>query len=87
MAAICISYCPKYDCLIIVQITVTLCLCVSDVYDCLIIVLIAVSLCPCVPDAYDCAVMAGGMIEGHVPCSGLYQLARVVKPGKQNRSN
>ncbi|XP_070179660.1 methyltransferase-like protein 27 isoform X2 [Littorina saxatilis] len=36
---------------------------------------------PIADNAYDCAVMAGGMIEGHVPCSGLYQLARVVKPG------
>lgn len=32
-------------------------------------------------DAYDCAVISGGMGEGHIPTVGLYQLARVVKPG------
>nr|KAG5707663.1 hypothetical protein BaRGS_031045 [Batillaria attramentaria] len=32
-------------------------------------------------DVYDCAVISGGMGEGHIPTAGLYQLARVVKPG------
>ncbi|KAK7089814.1 methyltransferase-like protein 27 [Littorina saxatilis] len=36
---------------------------------------------PIEDNTYDCAVLSGGMMEGHVPCSGLYQLARVVKPG------
>ncbi|XP_076461445.1 methyltransferase-like protein 27 isoform X2 [Babylonia areolata] len=32
-------------------------------------------------DVYDCAVIAGGMGEGHIPTSGLYELSRIVKPG------
>lgn len=32
-------------------------------------------------DVYDCAVISGGMGEGHIPTAGLYQLARIVKPG------
>ncbi|CAG5124183.1 unnamed protein product [Candidula unifasciata] len=30
---------------------------------------------------YDVAVTSGGMGEGHIPCSGLHELIRVVKPG------
>uniref|UniRef100_A0A0B6ZMB4 Methyltransferase domain-containing protein n=1 Tax=Arion vulgaris TaxID=1028688 RepID=A0A0B6ZMB4_9EUPU len=30
---------------------------------------------------YDLAVICGGMGEGHIPCSGLIELIRVVKPG------
>ncbi|BFZ01218.1 hypothetical protein BsWGS_04257 [Bradybaena similaris] len=30
---------------------------------------------------YDVAVISGGMGEGHIPCSGLHELIRVVKPG------
>jgi hypothetical protein len=34
-----------------------------------------------VADTYDCAVISGGMGEGHIPTDGLYELARIVKPG------
>ena len=37
--------------------------------------------CVCCADTYDCVVIAGGMGEGHIPTAGLYQLARIVKPG------
>ncbi|XP_052794078.1 uncharacterized protein LOC128227502 isoform X2 [Mya arenaria] len=30
---------------------------------------------------YDCAVVSGGMGEGHIPCSGLQEMCRIVKPG------
>lgn len=30
---------------------------------------------------YDCVVVAGGLGEGHIPCSGLLEMIRVVKPG------
>ena len=46
------------------------CVCCADTYDCV-----------CCADTYDCAVIAGGMGEGHIPTAGLYQLARIVKPG------
>jgi len=36
---------------------------------------------PTLADTYDCAVSSGGMGEGHIPCIGLDQLIRVVKPG------
>ncbi|GFR91738.1 Williams-Beuren syndrome chromosomal region 27 protein [Elysia marginata] len=32
-------------------------------------------------DHYDAAVISGGMGEGHIPCKGLDELLRVVKPG------
>ncbi|KAH9524583.1 hypothetical protein Btru_027262 [Bulinus truncatus] len=32
-------------------------------------------------DFYDVAVICGGMGEGHIPCSGLDELIRFVKPG------
>ncbi|KAK6186311.1 hypothetical protein SNE40_008372 [Patella caerulea] len=32
-------------------------------------------------DEYDCCVVSGGMGEGHIPCSGLHEMIRVVKPG------
>ncbi|KAK7009317.1 hypothetical protein BgiMline_000826 [Biomphalaria glabrata] len=32
-------------------------------------------------DFYDVALTSGGMGEGHIPCSGLEELIRVVKPG------
>ncbi|XP_067657671.1 methyltransferase-like protein 27 isoform X1 [Haliotis asinina] len=32
-------------------------------------------------DTYDCAVTSGGMGEGHIPCSGILELIRIVKPG------
>ncbi|XP_012939075.1 methyltransferase-like protein 27 [Aplysia californica] len=32
-------------------------------------------------DTYDAAVISGGMGEGHIPCSGMKELLRVVKPG------
>ncbi|XP_048249305.1 methyltransferase-like protein 27 isoform X2 [Haliotis rufescens] len=32
-------------------------------------------------DTYDCAVTSGGMGEGHIPCSGIPELIRIVKPG------
>ncbi|XP_055955314.1 methyltransferase-like protein 27 [Patella vulgata] len=32
-------------------------------------------------DDYDCCVVSGGMGEGHIPCSGLHEMIRVVKPG------
>ncbi|KAK3792845.1 hypothetical protein RRG08_039780 [Elysia crispata] len=32
-------------------------------------------------DHYDAAVISGGMGEGHIPCSGLDELIRVIKPG------
>ncbi|KAH3834947.1 hypothetical protein DPMN_108280 [Dreissena polymorpha] len=30
---------------------------------------------------YDCAVCSGGFGEGHIPCSGLQEMARIVKTG------
>lgn len=30
---------------------------------------------------YDCLVVSGGMGEGHIPCSGLLEMIRIVKPG------
>jgi ubiquinone/menaquinone biosynthesis C-methylase UbiE len=32
-------------------------------------------------DEYDVMVIAGGMGEGHIPCSGLQDMIKVVKPG------
>ncbi|ESO94300.1 hypothetical protein LOTGIDRAFT_161525 [Lottia gigantea] len=32
-------------------------------------------------DEYDCTIVCGGMGEGHIPCSGLNEMIRVVKPG------
>ncbi|XP_050395332.2 methyltransferase-like protein 27 [Patella vulgata] len=32
-------------------------------------------------DEYDCCVVSGGMGEGHIPCSGLREMIRVIKPG------
>nr|XP_022344429.1 methyltransferase-like protein 27 isoform X1 [Crassostrea virginica] len=32
-------------------------------------------------DTYDAVVVAGGMGEGHIPCSALYEMIRIVKPG------
>ncbi|CAL1527701.1 unnamed protein product [Lymnaea stagnalis] len=32
-------------------------------------------------DFYDVALICGGMGQGHIPCSGLDELVRVVKPG------
>lgn len=32
-------------------------------------------------DCYDCIGVSGGMGEGHIPCVGLLQMIRVVKPG------
>lgn len=32
-------------------------------------------------DVYDCLVMSGGMAEGLIPCSGLHEMIRIVKPG------
>ncbi|XP_041368160.1 methyltransferase-like protein 27 isoform X2 [Gigantopelta aegis] len=35
-----------------------------------------------IPDgSYDCCVIAGGMGEGHIPCSGLRELIRITKQG------
>ena len=31
---------------------------------------------------YDAVVVSGGMGEGHIPCVGLHELARLTKPGK-----
>ena len=36
------------------------------------------------PDAYDAITVAGGMGEGHIPCSALVEMARIVKPGKSH---
>ena len=33
-------------------------------------------------DQYDVACISGGLGEGHIPCSGLGELVRVVKPGE-----
>ncbi|XP_059139128.1 methyltransferase-like protein 27 [Physella acuta] len=33
------------------------------------------------PDYYDVAVVCGGMGEGHIPCNGMDELVRFVKPG------
>jgi hypothetical protein len=33
-------------------------------------------------DAYDAMVLSGAMGEGHIPCRGLTEMIRVVKPGK-----
>ena len=33
------------------------------------------------PDTYDAVVVTGGMGEGHIPCSALYEMIRIVKPG------
>lgn len=30
---------------------------------------------------YDCVVVSGGLGEGHIPCSGLLEMIRIVKPG------
>ena len=38
------------------------------------------------PDTYDAVVLSGGMGEGHIPCSGLQEMARVTKPGRGQRS-
>ncbi|XP_050405329.2 uncharacterized protein LOC126821067 [Patella vulgata] len=32
-------------------------------------------------DYYDCSVVSGGMGEGHIPCTGILEMIRIVKPG------
>lgn len=32
-------------------------------------------------DTYDAVVISGGMGEGHIPCSGMEELCRIVKAG------
>ncbi|XP_055957022.1 uncharacterized protein LOC130012914 [Patella vulgata] len=32
-------------------------------------------------DFYDCCVVSGGMGEGHIPCTGILEMIRIVKPG------
>ncbi|XP_052279196.1 methyltransferase-like protein 27 isoform X2 [Dreissena polymorpha] len=36
---------------------------------------------PIAEGTYDCAVCSGGFGEGHIPCSGLQEMARIVKSG------
>ena len=36
----------------------------------------------CVSGVYDCLVIAGGMGESHIPCAGVLEMIRIVKPGK-----
>ncbi|XP_053400452.1 uncharacterized protein LOC123558181 [Mercenaria mercenaria] len=31
-------------------------------------------------DVYDCLVVSGGMGEGQIPCSGIHEMIRIVKP-------
>ncbi|XP_059151416.1 methyltransferase-like protein 27 isoform X2 [Physella acuta] len=33
------------------------------------------------PDYYDVAIICGGMGQGHIPCNGIDELVRLVKPG------
>ena len=35
-------------------------------------------------DSYDSIVLSGALGEGHIPCRGLDQMIRVVKPGDFN---
>lgn len=37
--------------------------------------------CSIQSDTYDCVAISGGMGESHIPCSALYELIRIVKPG------
>ncbi|WAR24861.1 MET27-like protein [Mya arenaria] len=39
------------------------------------------NILPIEDGVYDCAVVSGGMGEGHIPCSGLQEMCRIVKPG------
>ncbi|KAK6183208.1 hypothetical protein SNE40_010733 [Patella caerulea] len=32
-------------------------------------------------DYYDCTAVSGGMGEGHIPCTGILEMIRIVKPG------
>ncbi|XP_045206788.2 methyltransferase-like protein 27 isoform X2 [Mercenaria mercenaria] len=36
---------------------------------------------PIEEDVYDCLVVSGGMGESHIPCSGILEMIRIVKPG------
>ena len=38
--------------------------------------------CPLFSDAYAAIAIAGGMGEGHIPCSALSEMVRVVTPGE-----